>query len=119
MNNLLRQALSIIPKSTFTLSRYSSETINSIGYAVNVFLSALPQSGIIQAVQNSEYQKLGLDFTQNYIEVWAETQINGIDKQAVADQIGYNGETFNVIKSNDWSTYNGWSSCIAVQDKSK
>jgi hypothetical protein len=118
MNNLLKMALSIIPKSAFTLESFSSKTTNTLGYSVNVFSTAEAQSGIVQVIQNSTYQSLGLDFSQNYIEVWAETAINGLDKQEVADRIIYNGGTYNVIKSNDWSVYNGWSSVVAVEDKS-
>jgi len=117
MNNLLNSALSIIPKSAFTIEKFSSNSVNALGYEVNVYSSAVAGVGIVEAVQNSAYQKLGLDFAKNYIEVWANSELSGIDKQESADRIIYNGGTYTVINSNDWNIYNGWSSALAVKNK--
>ena len=117
LGNLLNMALSIIPRSTFSLERYTGSAINSIGLVGSTFSAPVEVSGIVQAVENSAYKALGLEFGKNYIQVWGETEMIGLDKQKVADHIVYNGRSFNVEKSTDWITYNGWSSVVAVEDK--
>jgi len=117
MNNVLSMALSIIPRVPFMLKRFSSRTRSDIGLIVPTYSDPVEVWGIVQAVDNSAYQQLGLEFGKNYISVWAEIAMQGIDKQEVADQIIYDSKTFNIITSTDWINYNGWSSVIAVEAK--
>lgn len=117
MNNLLSKALSVIPQSIFTVENFLSRTANDYGIYVNTYDEPVTATGIIQAVENSAYQTLGLEFGKYYVQVWSLTTLRGIDKQEVADRIIYNSQTFNVIKSVDWMTYNGWNSVIAVEEK--
>lgn len=117
MNNLLNAALSIIPRVEFQLKKYESKSENDIGNVVATFSDSVTIYGCVQAVENSAYQSLGLEFGKNYIEVWAETEMLGLDKQDFGDRIIYNGSTYNVVKSTDWMNYNSWTSVVAVEDK--
>jgi len=117
MGNLLNLAMSVIPRVQFGVEKYVSNSTNSIGIKAPIYATPVSFWGCVQAVENSAYQKLNLEFGKNYIQVWGETDILGLDKQEVADRIVYNGRTFNVEKSTDWMDYNGWSSVIAVEDK--
>jgi hypothetical protein len=117
MNNLLKMALSIIPRVQFQVKRFASQVPNDIGLTVPTYAAPVTVWGCVQAVDNSAYQQLGLEFGKNYIAVWAEIAMLGIDKQEVSDQIIYDSKTFNVVTSTDWMNYNGWSSIIAVESK--
>ena len=119
MNNLLASALSIIPRVPFQVQKFDTEAINDLGYKVPVFSAQIDALGIVEAVDNATYQQLGLEFGKNYIQVWGELEMLGLDKQEIADRIIFNGKTFNVVKSTDWLFYNGWSSVIAVEDKNQ
>jgi hypothetical protein len=117
MNNLLNLAMSIIPRVEFQVEKYAAKATNELGNVVATFSDAVTVQGCVQAVENSAYQDLGLEFGKNYIEAWAEIAMLGLDKQDTADRITYNGATYNVVKSTDWLNYNGWTSVIAVEDK--
>lgn len=117
MNNLLNSALSIIPRVPFQVQKFQSETINAIRVKVAAYSAPVDVFGIVEAVDNAAYQQLGLEFGKNYIQVWGEIGMLGLDKQEIADRILFNGKTFNVVKSTDWLFYNGWSSVIAVENK--
>lgn len=117
MNNLLSDALSVIPRSVFQVKKFSSKTVNERGIVVPVYADPVSVSGIVEAVKNTAYQALGLEFGKNYIMAWAEYSMAGIDTQEVADRIIYNGKTYTVINTTDWLLYNGWTSVIAVEDK--
>ena len=119
MNNLLSQALSIIPQSSFQVQNFTGSTINNLGIRVPVWSTAENAFGIVQAVKNSTYQQLGLEFGKKYIAVWSNTDLKGLDDQGVSDQVIYNGKTFNVVNSAaDWKTYNGWNAAICAEVKS-
>ncbi len=117
MNNLLSQAFSVIPKVSFQVKRFKSKIVNGFGIVVPVYYTPVTVRGIIQAVENSAYQALGLDLAKNYITAWANYEMQGLDTHEVADQIIYNGRKFNVIKRTDWTAYNGWNQVLAVEDK--
>jgi hypothetical protein len=117
-DNLLNLANSIIPRSTFDFRKYTGSATNSIGIRGPTYASDVAVSGIVQAVDNAAYQALKLEFGKNYIQVWGEVEMLGLDKQEGADQIIYNNRTYNVEKSTDWMVYNSWTSVIAVEDKS-
>jgi hypothetical protein len=117
MNNLLADALSIIPRSTFQLKKFVSQSTNERGIVVPTYAAPVSVSGIVEAVKNTAYQALGLEFGKNYIRAWGEVSMAGIDTQEVADRIIYNGKTYTIINTTDWLLYNGWTSVIAVEDK--
>jgi hypothetical protein len=110
-------AMRIIPRVQFQVKKFVSQEISDIGFVVSTYDEPVTVWGCVQAVDNSAYQQLGLEFGKNYISVWAEIAMLGIDKKEVADQIIYDSKTFNVVKSTDWINYNGWSSVIAVESK--
>jgi len=117
MNNLLQMAMNIIPRVQFQHKAFVSQEPNDIGFVIPTYGDPVTVWGCVQAVENSAYTQLGLEFGKNYISVWGQIAMLGIDKQEVADQIIYDSKTFNVVKSTDWMNYNGWTSVIAVEVK--
>ena len=117
MNNVFEMAMAAIPRVEFSVQKFVSRAPNDFGVLINVYTAPVSYWGCVQPVKNTKYEALGLQFGKNYITVWGEVEMNGIDRQAVADRILYNGKTFNVVSSSDWMAYNGWSSVIAVEEK--
>lgn len=117
MNNLLADALSVIPRSEFQIKKFVSQIPNERGILVPVYAAPVSVSGIVEAVKNTAYLALGLEFGKNYIRAWGEVSMSGIDTQEVADRIIYNGRTYTVISATDWVLFNGWTSVVAVEDK--
>ena len=117
-NNLLNQALNIIPKQTFTYYKFKSVEANDIGLRQIVYESPVELQGSVQAVPQDMYEKLGLDWSKKYISIHCSTDIRNTDNEQVApDKVVWNGKNYLVTKQTNWYTQDGWNKVIAVEDE--
>ena len=129
--NLLRRALTVIPKSAFDYRRVISVSTNSIGNSIATFsewtsvLGAVQPGltfsfnarGISSMVDILQTKKIGIDISKDMITVF----VKGIDLVNVhfkeqPDQIRYDGRTFNIISISNWFPYDDWKSLVCVED---
>lgn len=129
--NLLRRALTVIPKSSFEYRRVVSVSTNSIGNSIATFsewtsvLGAVQPGltfsfnarGISSMVDILQTKKIGIDISKDMITVF----VKGIDLVNVhfkeqPDQIRYDGRTFNIISISNWFPYDDWKSLVCVED---
>lgn len=117
-NNLLNQALSIIPKQSFTYYKYKSNTINEIGIKVDVYEEGIVFEGSVQAVDSKMYQQLGLDWSKKYIQIFSSLNIKNVEKeQETPDKIVWNNKNYLVVNCSDWYIQDGWTNIIAVEQR--
>ena len=70
LGNLLELALSVLPAVNFYYRHYTGEQRNELGVKIPTYGEWLSCRGMVQPVQRSKYEDLGLDFAKNYINVW-------------------------------------------------
>lgn len=115
-NNLLNQALKVIPNQTFTYYKFKKVEVNDIGIKTNSYEQPVTMQGSVQAVSQDMYEKLGLDWSKKYISVHASIDIRNMDnEQPVPDKIEWNGKVYLVTKQTNWYTQDGWNKVIAVE----
>lgn len=115
-NNLLNQALSIIPKQSFTYIKYQGQTINELGIKQDVYDTAIEVQGSVQAISQDMYEKLGLDWSKKYIQIYSSLDIRNTDNDQVSpDKIVWNGKNYLVTKATNWYQQDGWTNIIAVE----
>lgn len=116
-NNLLKQALQIIPPSAFYLQKFTGNTVNELGNDVSSYAEPVKLTGSVQAVDSATYQELGLDFNKNYKTFFAGSimQSLGRNGQESPDRLIYQGKVYEVVNANDWYAYNGWTYVIGVE----
>lgn len=116
-NNLLNQALSIIPKQKFTFCKFKSQTVNDYGIKQDVYETGIEFEGSVQAVEQAMYEKLGLEWSKKYIQVYSSLDIRNMDNDQVSpDKIIWNGKEYIVIKVTNWYLQDGWTNIIAVEN---
>ena len=115
--NLLELALGILPPVEFQHRYFIGEARNEIGVEIHSYSEWKTCVGMVQPVQRSRYQDLGLDFAKNYINVWGSIELHTIGLQDQPDQILWGGHLWNITAVNDWPYYNGWVNVTAAQDK--
>ena len=114
-SNLLSDALECIDCETFQFYQYQAKTTNTIGLDVRTYAAPVTATGSIQPVDRSYYADAGLDFTKRHIEVWTETDTEDLYRARSGDQIGWEGERWEVVSETDWFPVDRWNSFVAVQ----
>lgn len=115
-NNLLNQALSIIPKQNFTYIKYKGVTVNELGIKQDTYETPVDFEGSVQAISQDMYEKLGLDWSKKYIQIYSSLDIRNTDNDQVSpDKIIWNGKEYIVTKVTNWYQQDGWTNIIAVE----
>lgn len=117
LGNLLELALTVLPAVNFYYRHYEGETRNELGVKIPSYGQWQVCRGMVQPVQRSKYEDLGLDFAKNYINVWGTLNLKTVGLQNQPDQILWNGCLWNITAVNEWFQYNSWVNVTAVQDK--
>ena len=115
-DNLLNQALSIIPKQKFSYIKYKGVTVNELGIKEDTYEDAIDFEGSVQAISQDMYEKLGLDWSKKYIQIYSSLDIRNTDNDQVSpDKIVWNGKNYLVTKATNWYQQDGWTNIIAVE----
>lgn len=117
--NLLNRAFQLIPQQEFQFAKWLSKTVNTQGIMVNTYAAPVPCRGSIQAVDQSLYEKLGLDFEKQYRLVYASIFMKGVDVatgQNTPDRLIFEGKNWKVIRNTPWYSADGWSGVLVVED---
>ena len=77
--NLLKRAFRLIPTQTFQYCAFTGKSVNAMGMFENSYSEPVEVNGSIQALEQSQYEQLGLDFEKNYRIVYAPIQMKGLE----------------------------------------
>lgn len=114
-SNLLNQALRIIRPTTVDYYQFLGRTNNSVGLLVSNYAPAESVTASVQAVKRAQYQYMGLDYNKRYIMIWATTDLQDLFRDRSGDQIGYNGQRWELMNEEDWTDIDNWNGVLAVQ----
>ena len=115
--NLLEQALTLIPKQTFSYSKFVSFTVNEYGIKQNVYSAPVEYQGSVQAIEQAMYDQLGLDRSKKYIKIFSSLDIRNVDSsQKTPDKVFWNGKEYLVTKVESWYLQDGWTKITAVEN---
>ena len=116
-NNLLNQALTLIPKQTFTYCKFAGTTINDEGIKQDTYEPGIEFQGSVQAIEQAMYEKLGLQWSKKYIQIYSSLDIRNTDNQQVSpDKVIWHGKEYIVTKVTNWYLQDGWTNIIAVEN---
>ena len=113
--DILKQALSIMRKQSFSYYKWSNNSVNDMGIKIDNYETAVVYKGSIQAVPLSKYEKLGLQFANNYRIVYSSLNIKGIEGQPSPDKLVFEGKTWKIIKNTSWFVVDGWTETLVVE----
>lgn len=115
--NLLKQALKLIPPEKFEYLKFKSETVNSFGISLPTYAEPVTVSGSAQTPELYLYQQLGLELEKNYRTFYASIDIKGNEVNPQPDRFIYKGRVYEVVKNSPWFEYDGWCGVLAVELK--
>ena len=116
--NLLNKALSIIPQQTFVYYKWKSNTVSSIGIKKDEYETPITLYGSVQAIEQTMYDKLGLDWSKKYIHIYASANIRNTDNEQISpDKIVWDNKEYLVTKCTNWYKQDGWVNIIAVEQE--
>lgn len=116
-NNLLNQALTLIPKQKFTFCKYQGQTVNELGIKQEVYAAGIEFEGSVQAIEQAMYEKLGLQWSKKYIQIYSSLDIRNTDNTQISpDKVIWNGKEYIVTKVTNWYLQDGWTNIIAVEN---
>lgn len=124
-SNIHRIAARLVPRQTIEYRSVSSAIgfggVPSLVYGKWRKVRAHVQPGIISSfggknISEKDYKDIGLDFSRNYITMWASNaDIATVAHRQNPDQIRVGGRIFNIIQRADWLEFSGWSRCYCVE----
>lgn len=115
MKNLMKLSTQLLPLTTVSYSRFTSDTTNDVGLDVATYATAVPMKADVQAVTRSNYENLGLDFNKKYVTIFVMESLQDIDRDRSGDRFIYAGETFEIMSATDWYIQDGWTYYLAVR----
>ena len=117
-NNLLNQALKMIPSQTAVWRRYVGEDIDDAGYSIPMYEDS-EITGSWQAVDTQEIQEMRLTTQKRYQRFYTSNDVKDINRGSHPDIILYNGVEHEVVGDADWYDQDGWKSilCVRRQDE--
>ena len=115
--NVLETALSLLPAVVWEYRTLVGKQRDEFGNIVPQYSEWKRCRGMAQPVQASHSPNIGMYQAQKRYSFWGSVHLNGMDVQDFPDQIRFRGRNFNVEQDTDWTPYNGWHGCVAVEDK--
>lgn len=114
--DLLAQAFHIIPTQEFEYCAFVGKTVNALGVFVNEYAAPVKYFGSIQALEQTQYEKLGLNFEREYRTVYASVQMKGLDKQPTPDILIFERRRWKVVRNTPWFAMDGWCGVVVTPD---
>ncbi len=114
-SNLLDEALTVIAGTTIQYYAFDSVTTNDIGYDVVTYATPVPINASVQAVPREVYGDMGLDFSKQYIAIWASQDFGVLGRDRPSDQVGFNGSRYEIMEESAWHPIDGWDSILAIK----
>lgn len=114
-SNLLKLAATVISQQEFIWHQFSARTTDARGIDIPSYSAPVTLKGSIQAVPRKAYKSNGLDYKKNYITIYCDTPVTGIERDSSGDRIEFNGKFFQALDENDWHPIDGWSGVMFAQ----
>lgn len=115
MNNLLNQALSVVPTQKVGWRRFRDYMTDARGQEKATYHLPRFVRGQVQPAGKTEYERHTVYATRALYSVWLSLPVKNARKLASGDLILWDNKTLEVIAVDDWHTQSGWAQATAVE----
>jgi len=115
MNNTYAKLRKIIKRQNIEYQTATNRTINDVGQYETTYTTPISMKAIVQPVNQTLMQTLGLDFQKVYITVHLPLEPKAIHAGESGDIITYNSNNYKIIHIEDWYATAGYTLVRAVQ----
>lgn len=114
-SNLLALALGVLGQQVVEWRRYIGKVTSPAGVQVPTWAAPVTIAGSLQPVDANTLQQLGLDWTRNYVALFASAEFLEIERDQSSDRVTYAGRTYQVVGKTAWFHQDGWEKVICVE----
>lgn len=120
MINILNLALPIVsvvhPNVTVTCKRYDGHSVSDAG-RINPTFTTFTARGQFQYQHSQASGQQEMEIAKISVNMWIKAELHTVETQKVADQVVFEGRTYNVVGVDHWNPGNGWGSYSLSLDK--
>src|ERR1700728_4872259 len=113
-SNVLKMAFRAIAKTPLLYYQAIGRTLNSVGQYVTQYGPSSIIYGSFQAIPKSKYEYRGLDLAREYYDLYISKSLIDLQRDISADQIGFQGQRYQLISNTEWLNIDGWISVLCV-----
>lgn len=114
-NNLLKTALTVIPKQTVTWRKHTGKTLNDIGRYVDTFADGVDVTGSFQSMDTKTAQENGFMTAGTYAKFLTDADIKPVKRGSTPDKVEYGGVTYDVLDVVNWTEQDGWKRVFLIE----
>lgn len=114
-SNMLARATRLIAQSQFKYFVYQTRTLQANGLYVSVYKYPLSLRGSVQPIPRNLYEQYGLDFQNNYINVYLQKNTIDVSRDVAGDKIVFNCNTYQVLSKTPWAAIDYWDAVLCVE----
>ena len=114
-SNILKTALRVIASQKIQYLAFQSRSNNAIGMLVPVYAPAITIKGSVQPVPRSIMERLGLDFTKRYVNIFAPQNFVDVTRDVSGDRFQLGSKTYQGLTLTQWFYVDGWVEILAVE----
>lgn len=115
-SDVLGLAMQYLDSTHVDYFQFLSYSTNSAGYDVTTYKAKVTyETGSVQPVKRSNYQRMGLDYSKKYI-TWFVSDVDAVDleRDLSGDVIETLGGRWQLDGTTDWYRVDGWKAMLGV-----
>lgn len=113
--NVLRVALSAVPRQRVCLRRFQSRAQNPRGQWVSTYEADEAIVGAWQPVDAATAKAQGLDTSRRNWRLWTAHDVKNVNRGAAPDIVVVGDRRHEVMSCTDWLGVNGWRELLCVE----
>jgi hypothetical protein len=113
--NILSTALRVLSAQSFQYLACQPRDLNSIGVYVPSYAPPVTLTGSVQPVPRELYERYGLEFQRNYINVFVSRDVIDVARDVSGDKVTFNGDNYQCMSKTPWYAVDGWDQILCVQ----
>ena len=114
-NNVLKQALRVIAAQSIQYLAFVSRSNQANGILLPVYAPSVTIKGSVQPVPRAIMERLGLDFTKRYVNIFAPQNFVDVTRDVSADRFMLGNKTYQGLTLTQWFYADGWVEILAVE----
>lgn len=112
--NLLALALGVIARQPVYLLRFAQNVRQATGVDLAQYEAPEVATGSVQPVSKSNYERLGLDWSKDYVSLFTSIDVRTLGRDGAGDVFIYQDRYYHAQDRTNWIGQDGWNEVLGV-----
>jgi hypothetical protein len=108
-------ALGVISIQPVILFRFVGNIVQENGIELPTYAPAVSIAGSVQAVSGKTKLQLGLEITDEYVNLFTTELIRPVERDTAGDVFVWSGKYYQALGGSDWVGQDGWNEVLAIK----